>query len=124
MTYDAQMTIGQIELAVRDLDGAVEFYRDKAGLRLIFASSRMAFFDCGGVRMALGRVEDDRPPANSTIYFRVSDIDAAAAELKSRGIAFEREPHLVAHLPSHDLWMAFLRDPEGNKAGLMCERLQ
>jgi methylmalonyl-CoA/ethylmalonyl-CoA epimerase len=120
----AQMTIGQIELAVRDVDRAVEFYRDKAGLPLIFASPAMALFDCGGVRLALRLADGDRAPANSTLYFRVNDIDTAAAELEHRGVAFEREPHLVAHLPSHDLWMAFFRDPEGNKAGLMCERLQ
>jgi methylmalonyl-CoA/ethylmalonyl-CoA epimerase len=30
-------------------------------------------------------------------------------------------PHLVARMPDHELWMAFLKDPEGNTLGLMSE---
>ena len=37
------------------------------------------------------------------------------------GVAFERDPHLVAKMPDHDLWLAFFRDPEGNVLALMCE---
>lgn len=116
------MSIGQIDLAVRHLDRAVGFYRDQVGLRLIFASPNMAFFDCGEVRLALVPHSLDLQPMNSAIYFRVDEIEAAAADLKSRGVVFEREPHLVAHMPGHDLWMALFRDPEGNTVGLMCEQ--
>jgi methylmalonyl-CoA/ethylmalonyl-CoA epimerase len=115
------MNIGQIRLAVVDLKREVEFYRDQVGLRLTFASANTALFDCG-VRLELSRVEGDRGPANSLIYFTVPDLDAAAAELKSRGVAFDRDPHLVAHLPEHDLFMAFFHDPEQNLIGLACER--
>jgi methylmalonyl-CoA/ethylmalonyl-CoA epimerase len=31
------------------------------------------------------------------------------------------EPHLIARLPDHDLWMAFCKDSEGNLLGLMSE---
>jgi methylmalonyl-CoA/ethylmalonyl-CoA epimerase len=41
--------------------------------------------------------------------------------LQSRGIVFEDEPHLIAKMPDHDLWMVFLRDPDRNLLGLMCE---
>jgi methylmalonyl-CoA/ethylmalonyl-CoA epimerase len=30
-------------------------------------------------------------------------------------------PHPVAGMPDHELWIAFLKDPEGNTLGLMCE---
>ena len=30
-------------------------------------------------------------------------------------------PHLVAPMPDHDLWMAFIRDPDGHLIGLMME---
>jgi len=31
------------------------------------------------------------------------------------------EPHLLAKMPDHDLWMTFFRDSEGNLMGLMSE---
>jgi len=114
--------IGQIGLTVQDLSRAVEFYRDRLGLRLLFEAPRMAFFDCGGIRLLLAPPESEQRSFSSVIYFRVADIDAASAELKSRGILFERDPHFVAHMPDHDLWLAFFRDPEQNKLALMCEK--
>lgn len=116
--------IGQIELAVRDMARAVEFYRSRLGFRLLFElgnTGNSALFDCGGARLALRRTMAD-PVDNPAIFFNVNDVEAAAAELKSRGMVFDREPHLVAHLPEHDLWMALFKDSEGNTLGLMCEK--
>jgi len=39
-----------------------------------------------------------------------------------RGVTFKQEPHLVARMKSHDLWLAFVLDPAGNVLGLMEER--
>jgi methylmalonyl-CoA/ethylmalonyl-CoA epimerase len=36
-------------------------------------------------------------------------------------VTFEQEPHLVARMPDHDLWIAFFRDPDQNMLALMCE---
>ena len=60
--------------------------------------------------------------ANSTVYFKVDEIQRAFEALKSRGVVFDREPHLVAKMPDHELWMAFFHDPDGNVLGLMCEQ--
>lgn len=114
-------TIGQIALTTRDLAPAVEFYRDKLGVRFLFQAPNMAFFDCGGVRLMLGPPEGTKDSFNSILYFKVDDIQAAAETLKARGVVFEREPQLVAKMPDHDLWLAFFRDPEGNVLALMCE---
>jgi predicted enzyme related to lactoylglutathione lyase len=115
--------IGQISINVRDLDRAVTFYRDTLGLSLLFqAPPKMAFFDCGGVRLMLGVPEDpefDHPA--SILYYKVDDIHAAHTALKERGADFRGEPHLVAKMPDHELWMAFLRDTEGNTLALMSE---
>jgi methylmalonyl-CoA/ethylmalonyl-CoA epimerase len=121
MSDFALSTIGQIAIAVRDLPRAVEFYRDKLGIQFLSQSSTMAFFDCDGIRLLLGPLQGDHP-ASSLVYFKVDDIAAAAAALKSRGVGLERDPHFVAHMPGHDLWLAFLRDPDGNTIGLMCEK--
>ncbi len=115
--------IGQIAMTVKDLPRAVAFYRDTLGLPFLFeAPPHLAFFDCAGVRLMLTIAEApefDHPA--SVIYFAVPNIAESVAALKQRDVHFEQEPHLVARMPNHDLWMAFLRDPERNLIGLMSE---
>jgi methylmalonyl-CoA/ethylmalonyl-CoA epimerase len=113
--------IGQIALTVSDTGRAVEFYRDKLGMRFLFEFPNLAFFDCDGVRLMLSPQEKPSQASGSVIYFKVADIQNAARTLSSRGVAFETEPHLIAKMPDHDLWMAFFRDPDGNLLALMCE---
>jgi methylmalonyl-CoA/ethylmalonyl-CoA epimerase len=115
--------LGQVAVAVADLGRAVAFYRDVLGLPLLFeAPPGLAFFDCGGVRLMLTTPQGpERDHRTSVLYYRVADLPAAAAAVAARGAALESEPHLVARLPDHELWMAFLRDPDGNLLGLMSE---
>ncbi len=114
-------TIGQIALTVYDLARSVEFYRDKLGVKFLFQAPNMAFFDCGGIRLLLGLPETNQESFGSIIYFKVDEIQSATSELKARGVVFERDPHLVARMPDHDLWMAMFRDPDRNPLELMCE---
>ena len=116
--------IAQVALQVPDVADAVRFYRDDLGLRLLFeAPPALAFFDCAGLRLMLSAPEEGQTAAPSTgaLYFRVADIRAAHAALRGRGVTFEDEPHLVARMPDHELWMCFVRDPGGNLLGLMAE---
>src|SRR5450631_159437 len=112
--------IGQIAINAHDVERAAAFYQDALGLKLLFrAGPGLAFFDCGGVRLMLTlpeKPEYDHP--SSIVYFTVNNIQQAHAELSANGVQFEREPHLVAPMPTHDLWMAFLRDSEGNLMAL------
>jgi methylmalonyl-CoA/ethylmalonyl-CoA epimerase len=115
--------IGQIAIAVKDVPTASTFYRDVLGLPFLFEASGLVFFDCGGVRLMLSRPEQpefDHPA--SIIYYKVVNIEESAAVLRARGVTFERDPHVIARMPSHDLWMAFLRDPDGNMLALMSEK--
>ena len=114
--------IGQIAINVHDTSRAVEFYRDTLGLKLLFTAGRLAFFDCGGVRLMLTppeRPEFDHPA--SILYFKVADIQSAHARLVQRKVKTESEPHVVARMPDHDLWLAEFRDSEGNIMALMSE---
>jgi methylmalonyl-CoA/ethylmalonyl-CoA epimerase len=115
--------IGQVAIPVGDLDRAVAWYADILGLRLLFrAPPGLAFFDCGGVRLMLSRPEGpDAPSRAGVLYYLVPDLPAAHAAMVARGAAFVDEPHAVARLPDHDLWMAFCHDSEGNLLGLMSE---
>ena len=116
-------TIGQASINVYDVDKAVAFYRDTLGLRFLFqAGPKMAFFDCGGLRLMLAvaeKPEFDHP--SSIFYFKVGDIHAVAQTLESRGVRFEGPPHLIASMPDHDLWMAFFHDVDKNLLALMSE---
>lgn len=113
--------VGQILVTVRDLERAVQFYRDTLGLRLLFqAPPGLAFFDCGGVRLMLSRPEPTAA-ATSIIYYVVDDIQEAYTTLTGRGVRFVGEPHLIARMPDHDLWLAECRDSEDNVLALMCE---
>jgi len=115
--------VGQIAINAHDVERAAAFYRDALGLKLLFkAPPGLAFFDCGGVRLMLTRPEKpefDHP--SSILYFAVADIQAAFAGMKEKAVQFQDEPHLIARMPDHDLWMVFFRDSEGNLMGLMSE---
>jgi methylmalonyl-CoA/ethylmalonyl-CoA epimerase len=114
--------LGQIALTITDRARSVAFYRDKLGMRLLFeAPPNLAFFDCGGIRLMLGPAEKPGERFSSILYFRVNDIGKACEALSARGVEFEHPPSLVAKMADHDLWMAFLRDPDSNVLGLMCE---
>lgn len=115
--------IGQIAVQVRDIERAVDFYQNSLGMQLLFqAPPGLAFFDCAGVRLLLDAAAE-KPSANysSIIYYKVNDIHEAHQILSARGVIFEADPHFVAQMPDHELWMAFFRDPDNNLLALMSE---
>jgi methylmalonyl-CoA/ethylmalonyl-CoA epimerase len=115
--------LGQIAINAKDVERAAAFYQDVLGLKLLFkAPPGLAFFDCGGVWLMLDRAEKpefDHP--SSVLYFAVPDIQAAYGRMKESGVHFEDAPHVIAKMPTHDLWMTFFRDSEGNLLALMSE---
>lgn len=114
--------IGQIAVPVTDVERAIVFYRDTLGMRFLFqAPPGLAFFDLSGVRLMLDGPARARAGNSSVIYYRVEDLEAAFTALSERGVRFEAEPHLIAKMPDHELWMAFLRDPDENLLALMSE---
>lgn len=115
--------IGQIALAVGDTDRSEAFYESKLGLRKLYRYGDLVFFDCAGVRLMLSPPESGEPVtvAQGAIYFRVPDLLLTTSALREKGVAIESEPHLTAPMPDHDLWMAFIRDPDRHLIGLMME---
>ena len=124
MTDDLHIdTIGQIHISVADVPRAIAFYRDVLGMKFLFEvpGQPMAFFDCGGVRLYLGKPESPEFRSNPTIYYRVDSIGDVYETLKRRGVEFTGEPHVVHKTDTNDLWMAGFRDPDGNNLVLMSE---
>ena len=114
--------IGQIALAVSDTDRSEAFYEQTLGLRKLYRYGDLVFYDCAGVRLMLGKPENGEAiTPQGAIYFRVPDLVLAVRDLRDKGVAIESEPHLTAPMPDHDLWMAFIRDPDGHLIGLMME---
>jgi methylmalonyl-CoA/ethylmalonyl-CoA epimerase len=113
--------IAQIALTVSDLSCAKTFYGQMLGMKFLFDVGPMAFFQCGSIRLMLGLAEQHVTPAGTILYYKVGDLHGAHAALSAQGVGFLQPAHLVAKMPDHDLWMAFLKDPDGNVLGLMSE---
>ena len=122
MSSPAFSHIGQIAINIHDTDRAIDFYQNKLQLPFLFRGGNLAFFQCGQTRLMLSapeKPEFDHP--SSILYFSVADLRATFADMQSRGVTFIDEPHLIAKLPDHELWMCFFHDSEGNTLGLMSE---
>lgn len=118
--------VGQISIETREVERAVEFYRDTVGLTHLYTFSHptgmLAFLECGGVRLFLSSHDDRTIEKSSVIYFTVGDIQATYAAFSARGVAFEGAPHLIhRHESGIEEWMAFFRDPDDNLLALMSE---
>ena len=114
--------VHQISMRVHDVDRAVDFYRDALGLTFLFAAPpRLAFFDCGGVRLMLSTPEPGFDHPGSVVYFGVDDIQHTHETLTSRGVTFKTPPHKIATLADREVWLADFSDTEGNTLALMSE---
>ncbi|MCD5344955.1 VOC family protein [Agromyces sp. H3Y2-19a] len=118
------MELTQIRLLVSDFPAAYRFYRDVLGLEPQFEAESGPYaklsFDSGHAAIALqdraqvagvlGRLGSAPEGYRALVVLRVEDLDAAHAELSSRGAVFTRDPG-----PMGDrLRVAYLEDPEGN----------
>jgi len=116
--------IRQIAITVSDVSTALPFYRDVLGLTFLFSPApTLAFLNAGSVRIMLSTPQGAGTVGhNSILYFKVSDIEATHAAILQRGAKNERGPQFTAKMPDHELWIAFVRDPDGNVIGLMEEK--
>jgi methylmalonyl-CoA/ethylmalonyl-CoA epimerase len=89
--------IGQIAITVTDLARSKDFYQNVLGMQFLFDAGPMSFFQCGKIRFAIGTSPELPGKGGTILYFR------------------------VAQMADHDLWLAFLNDPDKQTIGLMCE---
>ena len=112
--------IGQIARTVKDIKAAERFYIETLGLPHLYTFGKLAFFDCGGVRLFLSEADGDDGAA--ILYFRVGDIHAAAEELAARGAEITHAPHMIhKHPDGTEEWMCFFKDNEGRPLALMAQ---
>jgi catechol 2,3-dioxygenase-like lactoylglutathione lyase family enzyme len=98
---------------------ATAFYRDTLGFTFLKDDGFALVFDAHGSMLRVGKAKAFTP-ANATILgWEVEDIQGVVAELKQRGVSFERPPgmpldeHGVCTFPGGDR-VAWFKDPEGN----------
>jgi catechol 2,3-dioxygenase-like lactoylglutathione lyase family enzyme len=100
-------------LAVTDLPRAIEFYRDRLGLKPTGTNEDFAFFDAGGFTIALRGGRAKAEPADLTsveIAFAVDHVKAAHQALRGQGVEFKREPRII----TGTTWATDFRDPDGH----------
>jgi catechol 2,3-dioxygenase-like lactoylglutathione lyase family enzyme len=107
-----------ITVASKDFDGAVEFYGTVLGLPESKRWGEMpgAEFETGNLTLAVIESEAfgiEFRANNHPIELRVDDVEAARAELESRGVEFKAET-----LDSGVCHQAFFEDPDGNALAL------
>jgi predicted enzyme related to lactoylglutathione lyase len=116
--------IGQIAITVSNVDAALHFYSDILGLPTLFRPApNLAFVAAGSVRIMLTTPQGAGAVGeNSLLFFKVRNIEETYAAVAGRGATTEREPVLTARMPDHELWIAHVRDPDGNLVALMEEK--
>lgn len=111
--------VGQVSRTVADVAAAECWYRDVLGLDHLFTFGELAFFDIGGTRLMLSQSAEE-PGAESLVYLRVPDINAAHERLAANGVEFVNAPHMIhRHEDGTEEWMAFFKDPEGRPLAIM-----
>jgi len=118
------LEIGQIAITVGDVDAALVFYRDVLGLPFLFRPApTLAFLAAGPVRIMLSTPQGAGTVGeNSILHFKVTGVEAVHATLLARGAVNHQAPALTARMSDHELWIGFVRDPDGNLVGLMEEK--
>jgi catechol 2,3-dioxygenase-like lactoylglutathione lyase family enzyme len=113
-------TIGQISRKVGNIEAARDWYGKVLGLPHLYSFGKLAFFDCGGVRLFLSEEGDGKE--DSILYFRVGDIQDACRTLAGRGVTFVDAPHMIhRHADGMEEWMAFFNDPDGKMLAVMAQ---
>jgi DNA-binding CsgD family transcriptional regulator/catechol 2,3-dioxygenase-like lactoylglutathione lyase family enzyme len=113
--------LGQVSMYARSAPVTEAWYRDVLQLPHIFTFGDLVFFDCGGIRLYIHAVGDEKWRPSSVVYFLVPDITAAHAELSARGVKFGQAPHMIFKDDNTGIeeWMAFFDDPDGNMLAIM-----
>ena len=111
----------QVALTTGDLGSAIEFYRDTVGLRLLFVSNEMAFFDLSGTRLmiALDRERGEFIRPATILYFDVDDFAASVARLNASGVSLDGPVETVRTTVDGDLKLQQFTDGDGNALAVM-----
>lgn len=109
------MQLAYVNVFVRELGHATEFYRDKLGLPLQFSSPEHGYasFSAGSVRLGIALPGPDHAQLvgrHTGVGLEVPDLEAEYTRLSGLGVRFTMPP-------TRQPWggfMAMISDPDGN----------
>jgi catechol-2,3-dioxygenase len=114
-----------VMLTAPDLAAVKEFYGGRVGLDVLIESDDFVTFRCGGdSRLVVTRTSTPSREQQTKASWRVTDVAAEVAELRTRGVAVVDydEPGLVTVDGVADVGFALTAwfvDPGGNSIGLL-----
>lgn len=113
--------IGYVIVGIKSLDVAIPFYRDTMGFELMFCEPEFHFasFKVGDMMFSLAEGTEETHGTgnrNTGIGFAVADVDAAHADLSSKGVRFTMGPGKMPWGGYMAMFvMAMFVDPDGNE---------
>ena len=114
-----------VVLLATDLNLAKDFYSDKLGLPLIDESEQSLTFSCGGgSRVLISKSETGTADTQTQAQWRVQDLAAELADLRSRGVTIEEydDPGFKTEDGVYDAGFAlfaWITDPAKNSLALL-----
>ncbi|WP_251360081.1 VOC family protein [Kangiella sp. TOML190] len=114
--------IQQIHVQVENIERAIDFYQNTLGLTLVmsFPDQSMAFFDCGGTRLYLGK--NPEYDSKAFIYYRSDNLEADVQNLKAKQVFIVKEPIMIHKTDQSESWLCAFKDSEGNILHLMQDK--
>lgn len=114
-----------VVLLATDLDVAKDFYGTMLGLPLIDESEHSLTFSCGGgSRVLISKSSTGTADSQTQAQWRVQDLAAELADLRSRGVKFEEydDPGFKTEEGIYDAGFAlfgWITDPAKNSLALL-----
>lgn len=110
----------QVAITTSDLPRAIAFYRDTLGLRLMFETNGMAFFDMNGTRLMIAQ-DGKRGRGRSTaiIYIDAPAFQNSVDRLRALKVPLEGGVETVQTSAEGELRLQQFVDPDGNALAVM-----
>jgi catechol 2,3-dioxygenase-like lactoylglutathione lyase family enzyme len=106
---------GNLLVMVSDLQKSITFYRDTLGLKMTGGiPGEFAFFEWGGITLALRETDQPIVKCLCEISFLVSDVRATHEYLSNKGVSFTKPLRAITENDSQELLATDFRDPDGH----------
>ena len=102
-------------VATPDLDATKDWYSEVLGYRAYFDEPFYVGFNVGGFELGLLPKQDEDYPIGGETYWGVADIKRAWEQLLAHGA---RPAHDITDV-GEGILMAVIRDPAGNRIGII-----
>ena len=106
-------------IAVKNLDVAKKFYRDKLGLELVSEQMETTSYKTGNTTLLVYKSDFAGTNKATSATWTVDDVEGLVKKLKAKGVVFEHYdlPGLTRNGDIHSAGkykLAWFKDPDGN----------